>query len=160
MNFQDWLQNFEELLSDLAISWNGMLLITGDFNIYLLKSDKPNTRRYNELLQSLNLNQMVTKATRTTNTSSTLIDHIITNSPKNVTYTDILPCPLMSDHDGLYVTVNARVIRYAPRYKYLRNEKQFLESAFVDDFSKLPLQLVYAFDNPDDQITTLNSLII
>ena len=49
MNFQDWLQNFEELLSDLAISWNGMLLITGDFNIYLLKSDKPNTRRYNEL---------------------------------------------------------------------------------------------------------------
>ena len=94
-----------------------MLLITGDFNIDLLKPDKPNNRRYNELLQCLNLNQMVTKVTRTTNTSSTLIDHIITTLPKNVTYTDILPCPLISDHNGPYVTVNVQVIRYAPRYK-------------------------------------------
>ena len=67
---------------------------------------------------------------------------------------------MISDHNGPYVPVNARVIRYAPRYKYLGNEKQFLESAFVEEFSKLPLQLVYAFDNPDDQITSLNSLII
>ena len=77
------LQDFEELLSDLAISWNGMLLITGDFNIDLLKTHKPSTRRYIELLQSFNLDQMVTKATRTTNTSATLIDHIITNLAKN-----------------------------------------------------------------------------
>ncbi|CAB4045794.1 Hypothetical predicted protein, partial [Paramuricea clavata] len=69
----------------------------------------------------------------------------------NVTYTDVLPCPLISDHGRPYVTVNAHVIRYVPRYKYLRNEKRFLESVFVKDFSKLPFQLVYAFDNPDDQ---------
>ena len=43
MNFQDWLQDFEELLSNLTISWNGMLLITGYFNTDLLKSHKPNT---------------------------------------------------------------------------------------------------------------------
>ena len=160
MNFQGWLQDFEELLSDLTISWNGMLLITGDFNIDLLKFHKPNTRRYIELLQSFNLDQMVTKATRTTNSSATLIDHIITNLPNNVTHIDLMPCPLISDHDGPYVTINVRVARYAPRYKYLRNEKHFTKSAFVEDFSKLPFQLVYAFDDPDDQISTLNSLII
>lgn len=103
-SFLNWLQDFEELLSDLTVSWDGMLLIPGDVAIDLFKLDKPNTRKYNKLLQSLNLKQMVTKTTRTTKSSATLIDHFITNLPKSVTYTDVLPCPLVSDHDAPYIS--------------------------------------------------------
>ena len=73
---------------------------------------------YKELLDLLNLKRMVAKATRMAKTSKTLIDHIITNVPKRITYTEVLPCPLVSDHDALYARVNVRITRYTPRHKH------------------------------------------
>ena len=32
-----------------------------------------------------------------------LVDHVITNLPRRVTHTDVLPCTLVSDHDASYV---------------------------------------------------------
>lgn len=125
MNYQDWLHAFDALLGDLTISWDGLLMITGDFNVNLLKQDLAMTKQYTDILDSFNLKQHVTKPTRTTKSSATLIDHIITNIPQCVTHTDVLPCPLISDHDAPYATLNIRVSRYAPRYKFIRNEKQF-----------------------------------
>ena len=43
------------------------------------------------------------KAARTTKSSPTLVDHVITNLPRRVTHTDVLPCTLVSDHDASYV---------------------------------------------------------
>ena len=43
------------------------------------------------------------KAARTTKSSQTLVDHVITNLPRPVTHTDVLPCTLVSDHDASYV---------------------------------------------------------
>ena len=36
------------------------------------------------------------KATRTTKSSQTLVDHVITNLPRRVTHTDVLPCTLVA----------------------------------------------------------------
>ena len=55
---------------------------------------------YWNALESLNLNQVVTKATRTTKSSQTLVDDVITNLPKRVTHTDIFPRTLVNDHDA------------------------------------------------------------
>ena len=125
-----------------------MLLLTGDINLDMFCPEMSEVKRYNELLDSLSLKQMVTKATRITKTSKTLIDHIITNTAKRITYTEVLPCPLVTDHDAPYVCVNARITRYAPRH----NEKRFSETAFIDDFAVLPFEIVYAFDDPNDKI--------
>ena len=73
---------------------------------------------------------MVTKPTRVTATSQTLIDHFITNHLNRITHTDVLPCPLVSDHSAPYVCVNARVTRFLPRYKYIRNERNLQPSQF------------------------------
>ena len=43
---------------------------------------------------------VVTNATRTAKSSQTLVDDVITNLPKRVTDTDVLPRTLVSDHDG------------------------------------------------------------
>lgn len=132
--FTDWLDNFESLLSDLVVSWDGMLLLTGDFNVDLLRPDKPATVKYMDILTNLNLKQLVTTATRTTLHSAALIDHVITNIPKCVTHSGVLPCPLISDHDAPYVCVNVRVTRFVPRYKFIRRECDFDEKAFIRDF--------------------------
>ena len=65
----------------------------------------------------------------------------------DVTHTHVLHCPLVSDHDAPYVTVKARVTRYVSRYKFIRNEKQFCETAFKEDFAQLPFEDVYALEN-------------
>lgn len=112
MNFSDWIQTFEDLLNTNIASWDGMLLLAGDINLDMFHPEMSEVKRHNELLDSLNLKQMVTKATRISKTSKTLIDHIITNTPKRITYTEVLPCPLVSDHDAPYVCVNGRITRY------------------------------------------------
>ena len=93
---------------------------------------------------------MITVPTRVTKTSQTLIDHIITNQPSRITTTGVIPCGIVSDDDGPYACVNIRVHRYTPRYKFIRNLKKFDEKAFLDDFNRLPLSLIYSTDDPDE----------
>ena len=158
LSYSAWLDNFNDILSDLSIEWDGMLILSGDINVDLLRPEKSETRKYKEILDSLNLEQLVTKPTRTTHHSATLIDHIITNMKQQVTHTDILPAPLISDHDAPYICVNVRVPRFVPRFKMIRNERYFNKDAFIKDFDELPLNIVYAFDEPDSQVDILNSL--
>ena len=91
-----------------------MLILTGNINIDLLRPDKTETKKYNDVLDSLNSDQLVTKPTHITPYSATLIDHIITNMKQQVTYCDVLPAPLISDHDIPYICVNAQVPRFLP----------------------------------------------
>ena len=133
----DRLGLFESLLSALTVAWDGMLLVTGDINLDLFCPNKPPVRKYLDILSTLNLTQHVTKATRTTFHSETLIDHIITNMPRQVTFTDVLPCPHISDHDAPYVCTNVRVTHCIPRYKYIRDERNLKLDAFKQDFAQL-----------------------
>ena len=158
MNFSDWIQTSEDLLGANVASWDGMLLLAGDINLDMFRPEMSEMKRYNELLDSLNLKQMVTKATRITRTSKTLINHIITNAPKRITYNEVLPRPLVSDRDAPFACV--QITLDAPRYKLIRNEKRFSETASIDDFAALPLEIVYVFDDPNDKIATFNRLVV
>ena len=79
--------------------------------------------------------------------------------PAQITPCDVLPCPLISDHDAPYACVNARVTRFVPRYKYTRDERDFDENDFLVDFETLPLSLVFSVDDPEVQVDILSSLI-
>ena len=41
----------------------------------------------------------------------------------------------------------------------MRNEKYLFMENYVTNFQQLPLNLVYSFDAPDDQVAMLNKLI-
>ena len=49
--------------------------------------------------------------------------------------------------------------RFKPRFKFLQNEKELDENAFKEDFSLLPLDVVYGLESPDDTVDALNSLM-
>ena len=66
---------------------------------------------------------------------------------------------MISDHDVPYVCINVRITRFVPRYKFIRNEKNFNADAFIEDFEQLPLSIVYSTDDPDMQVGLLSSLI-
>ena len=119
-------------------------------------------KRYTEAIDSLKLKQVVTRATRTTLCGKlTLIDYLITNLPSRVTHTDVIPCSLISNLDAPFVTVNTGVTRYVPRYKYIRNEKQFCETAFTDQglHCTQVSRCQYSLEDPNEQVIALNSLI-
>jgi hypothetical protein len=103
---------------------------------------------------TVNLQQEIVKRTL----KLIMIDHIITNMPNRITYTSVLPCPTISDHDAPYACVNIRVTRFQPRFKMIRDEKHFDNKAFIDDFSTLPFSVIYSTDDPDDKLYLFNSL--
>ena len=69
MDVHDWLDRFQDLLSDVLSIWDGLLIVTGDINIDLLDKSDSITCQYMEILRGFNLTNHVTKPTRVTLTS-------------------------------------------------------------------------------------------
>ena len=159
LNSTKWLERFKNLLGHLTATWDGPIVVKGDINIDLLRPNKPITSQYQFILSSLNLHQHVHKPTRTTDKTSTLIDHIISNLPERNPHTDVLPCPLVSDHDAVYATINIKVTRFQIRHKFIRNLKNFDESSFIEDFKTLPFAASFGVSDPDEKLEILSSLI-
>ena len=64
----------------------------------------------------------------------------------------------ISDYDTPYVIFNIKKEKYEPSYKFICNEKSLVMENYVTDFQQLPLNLVYLFDDPEDQVAVLNKL--
>ena len=75
-NFEEFKQEFEFVLQNLNLD-KKLTIIMGDFNVDLT-SDEEKSRELIRLTESYGLVQLIKTATRVTNTSSTLIDHIYT----------------------------------------------------------------------------------
>ena len=74
--------------------------------------------------------------------------HVISTTPNGVIDHDTLHTEEISNHDAPYVIFNIKKEKYQPRYKFIRNEKQ------------LPLNLVYSFDDPEDQVSSFNKFVV
>ena len=112
-------------------------------------------KRYIEVFEAYDLNNHITKATRI---GKRLIDCIISNSPANrILHSDVLPCPTISDHGAPYIIANVLLTRNKIQL-HLRNLKNIELEKYVHEFKVLPISLVYSFDEPNDQLHTLNKL--
>ena len=134
-----------------------MIIIAGDFNINLNSDSGESKQRYKQILHTFSLKQHLNKPTRK---NKILIDHICSNIPTKVVHSDALHTDEISGHDMPYAILNVKIERYEQRYKYIRSKKDIDVNPYVSDFRELPLNLVYAFDEPDDQVTILNKLVL
>ena len=145
------------LLSIINSIWDKTIIITGDTNIVYLKPSAA-LKRYKEVIETYNLKQYITIPTRK---GTKIIYHVITNLQENKFITiNVLPCPTVSDHDALYIITNIPEIKFQTRTKYIGNMKDFSIKDYVDDFKTLPLALVHSFEDPNEQLDTLNNLIL
>ena len=153
-----WLNDLEDLLSHINTIWDGMIVLTGDINIYYFKPDDSITKQYLTLLDIFNLTEMITKATCVTQHSKALIDHIIINYFSRLTYTDVIPCSIVSDDDAPVACINLTVQCFQAHNKYIKNLKHFVEQNFINDYSALPFSLIYSTTDPDEQLHYFNEL--
>jgi len=154
---RDWLEKFEGLLSKVSSKWKGYIFITGDFNIDLKSSANHISTQYTDILHTFDLVQHINQPTRNSNT---LIDHISSNAPNRIVSTGIIPCDEISDHDAAYVTIKKlKSKNFEKRYKWIRDMKNFNLESYIRDAQELPFNLVYAFDDPEDQLDIFNHIL-
>ena len=65
-------------------------IITGDFNCDLFKSRDNDTKHLKRIYGMYHF-KLIAKPTRVTSDARTLIDHIATNQPDNVSESDVIP---------------------------------------------------------------------
>ena len=80
------------------------MVLTGDFNYDLLtaKSKTQDCKQLKNLFKVFNFKQFITDPTRIAQHSSSLLDLMSTNCPRNISYSGVITSCL-SDHDMVYV---------------------------------------------------------
>ena len=80
------------------------VVLLGDVNIDMLDLDCASTKYFIEnFIEPLSLHQVITKPTRITKNSRTLIDHAIVTNAKNVSLADCIDAGGISDHHLIFL---------------------------------------------------------
>ena len=102
----------------------------------MLKDDSvPPTIILKGILESYQLFQLITEATRITNRSRTLIDHYITSTPERVNFSGIIHTGI-SDHSLIYGIIKLNSIQNTRKKENeieVRNMKRFNKEHFNAD---------------------------
>ena len=131
---------------------NKEIHILGDLNCDLLK---PNPDQLTKKLKSIyelydQLSQMIDEATRITSSTSTLIDHFITNRPEKISDSGVIHTGI-SDHSMIFAIrkIHFSVKRHVNIVE-IRNMKKFNDLKFLKDLQNQPWDHIYYFpDNPN-----------
>ncbi len=98
------LLHLEESLDALPPAKSQSLLLLGDFNINL--SNDPNSPQLSSIQAKHALRQIILHPTRTTSSSSTIIDHVYLSHPLNQTH-QLLPPVSSSDHCSILISLTS-----------------------------------------------------
>ena len=141
-----------ESILNIIKNENKRIYITGDFNFNLLNADNDNDiKHFIDSFHSNNLFNVITKPTRVTSTSATILDHIWTNDIDNCVKNSIVYTSI-SDHFPIFSSFS-----FEPDQKALPSEsiiyfRNFNESSinnFKFDLSNVDWHLTYTANDPN-----------
>ena len=118
--FTQFSDIFSTLLADISNAYEHVF-IYGDFNLNILDLSNKFIADYIENIFSYGFLQLITRPTRVSGNSATLIDHILTNSTVNCHDSFIL-CSRLSDHFPLIHQINFISFSIMPSFIVERNE--------------------------------------
>ena len=119
----EFTASLESKLSQLQKKGNEIIIL-GDININFLNYNTSNlTSDYPDMLLNLGLMPIITKPTRITDHSATLIDHIYTNIPERVLKSGICLADI-SDHLPVFCTIKSK-LAFQTTSRYYRDYSSF-----------------------------------
>ena len=153
----DFYENFLEILD----GFNAPVIIMGDVNCDIMDK-KPSSLRVkytniNNLYSMEHINSC--KATRITNKSATLIDHMLTNSVNYVRSFGVMHIG-MSDHSISYLIWKGNVPKCGPCYTEYRNMKNFDIDSFKHDLREQPWDSIKSFNDINDTVCRWEKLLM
>ena len=115
------------------------------------KSHIPNgIKRYREFCSLHGLKQLITSPTRVTENSSSLLDHILTNSTDRVSQSGVVDTSL-SDHQLIYCTRKISRIKFnAHKYIRIRSLKNYNQSLFLGKLNEINFPDYSKFETVND----------
>ena len=102
-----------------------------------MKSCSKETKELKEIFRNFGLTQLIDKSTRSTEESSTLLDLFASNSPGNITFTNVVASSL-SGHDMLIAVRKINACKLPTSTIEWRNYAKYNPSAFCDDLRDIP----------------------
>ena len=106
-------------------------------------------RRVSRILGSLDLHNVIKEPTRVTETSSTIIDLLITSDTCKITVSGVFD-PGLSDHCLIYGTLNLHKEKTPPKYVIVKNYKHLNIKNLKYHMECAPWPVIETFDNIDD----------
>ena len=104
-NVDKFIDALDDVLRSLDRHKNKQTLLTGDLNIDLIKfSNDCHCQNLISVFEKYGLVQLVSRPTRVTDHSATLIDHVYTNDVANVISCNVLTTDI-SDHLAVLTTI-------------------------------------------------------
>ena len=148
----EFFDHFEKLIKGID-NENKEMYILGDLNCDLLRPDKDYnipTKKIKSLYELYQLSQLIDEATRVTMTTTSLIDHMVTNTPEKNSDSGVIHTGI-SDHSLIFAIRKISVIKKQENIVEMRNMKNFNEEKFVAELLKQHWEQVYFFaEDPND----------
>lgn len=138
------------------------VLLMGDVNCDLLaKNPHCYTIKMKEVSENFHLQQVITEATRVTKDSESLIDHIYTSCPSNVSESGVIYTG-MSDHFSAYLIMDKenKVKKQKHKYSVNRKYKNFDENMFRLDIVNANWCNVTRHSNIDDAVSEFENIFL
>ena len=128
---------------------NKELILVGDLNCDVSKvSLDPHTRQLIFLCSLYQIDQLIDKPTRVTDTSATMIDLVLTNVKENIHASGVIHLGI-SDHSLIYAVRKFMLPKTNPGVREIRDYKHFDAELFVEDLSLMPWNEIQQFNNPN-----------
>ena len=130
------------------------VVLLGDINIDMLDMDCASTKFFIEnFIEPLSLRQVITKPTRITRTSRTLIDHAIVTNSKNVLVADCVDAPGISDHHLIFLAYSLKKPKFKPYTVTTRNFKRVNWDSFYEDLEEYPWENIFNNSDVNSKVT-------
>ncbi len=153
-NVNNFLNSLREQLSVYVQNPASDILMFGDANIDLEKANHNQKLLKNFLIEN-NLEQLITRPTRVTNSTSSLLDHIYVNNPDQYSHRGVLE-PGLSDHSLIFTCRKRKKISKTKKTIFIRNYRKFSQDIFCSDIKSADWTPVFTSNNVDDAVTNFN----
>ena len=131
----------------------------GDFNCDFQGDSElsANARKLRCIYEMYNMQNVVVENTRETQTTSTLIDLIVTTRRDLISKCGVIPLGI-SDHNLVYATMKLKNKRPPPKYIKTRDYKKLNVDNFRQDIESAPFHVATIFDEPNDVLWAWQTL--
>ena len=147
----EFFDHFKKLIKAVD-NENKEMYILGDLNCNMLKTNNDSnipTKKIKPLYELYQLTQLIDEATRVTPTTTSLIDHIVTNMPEKISDSCVIHTGI-SDHSLVFAIRKISIVTKQENTLEIRNMKNFDEGKFIEELLKQHWEYVYFFaDDPN-----------
>ncbi|KAL0839927.1 hypothetical protein ABMA28_016543 [Loxostege sticticalis] len=140
-----------------AFAWADGLILTGDFNIDLLRTGSGKAKAFSQFTHSSNLNQIITEPTHYTDDGSTLIDVVCTDM--RVLRVTVEHKPDLSRHCMLLTEFKIKKEKPVPRWVIYRPLKNILPEQLNLDLNAIKWENYECIHNVNQLVRALTASI-